>query len=240
MGRARSHHTSHWTHGLGQALQALTERLQPSKATPFSAWKVKLGLSSRDDRPALKTRRPLKLRSCQIPAFKDHVKLAGEGRVAQTGDINPEEMRPVLVAAGSLAAGRPLVNGLTFLGFEVQFTLELDEAIEASKRAPDAWSLVAVEIDSFGGICEVVDDLLECRSAVPDVPVILISEAFSRNDFSEDRLPICDASLRKSNARAMLVNAIKAAKSNNFSWRRRLNRLKAARPLGRMARTHAH
>ncbi|WP_323780245.1 hypothetical protein [Leisingera sp.] len=220
MGLSISRRAGELPHRVSGALHDTADQVKTRFST---AWRSALCtvFPGRFEECARKADGCLKVPDSHIPAFNE------DARNGPANEINPDAMSPVLVTAGSLGAGRPIVNYFTTLGFEVQFTLALEEAIQAAKAAPEAWSLVAIEIDSLGGIYEVADDLLGCRAAVSDVPVILLSEDFSVNDLSQERLPICDASLQRSSNSAMLMKGVKAAIENNLAWRGRARQLHA-------------
>jgi hypothetical protein len=70
------------------------------------------------------------------------------------------------------------------------------------------------------------DYLHDLRQRRPDLPVILVSEDFSSNDFSTERLPLCDASLRAPVVFSALEFALSEALDvNNPQWVERLKAL---------------
>lgn len=87
------------------------------------------------------------------------------------------------------------------------------------------WSYVIVAVDDCGGIGTLFDTLRRFRNGFPATPVILVSADFSRNDFSCERLPLCDISLKSSLSVARLDEAFEAALLNNVRWQMRISDL---------------
>jgi hypothetical protein len=64
-----------------------------------------------------------------------------------------------------------------------------------------------------------VDQCFGLRARFPDCPIILISETFGKNDFSTERMAVCDASLRSPVTQVAFKLAVPAALSNNEYFR---------------------
>ena len=60
-----------------------------------------------------------------------------------------------------------------------------------------------------------VDECLDLRARFPECPIILMSETFGMNDFSTDRMAICDASLRSPVSQVAFKLAIPAVFANH-------------------------
>lgn len=87
-------------------------------------------------------------------------------------------------------------------------------------------SHLVVDIDYFGGVWEIFDDLRRIRTTLPEVAVVLVSHDFSQDDFRCERLAICDASLRAPYSLASLEFGLtEAGNVNNPIWQRRLREL---------------
>lgn len=132
---------------------------------------------------------------------------------------------PCLFICGNLTCGRRLARHFVSRGDEAHLVTDVDEAFGVLKNRPDAWSLVILDLDSFGGILELSDDLMEFRAEAPEVPVLLLSSGFSQDDLSEERLPMCDASVRSPALSPSIAKGVKAAVENNKSWRLRCKNL---------------
>lgn len=78
--------------------------------------------------------------------------------------------------------------------------------------------LVFVDVDSLGGPTQVVDRLLLFRQDLPHVTIVLLSSEFSSDDFSVDRLAICDCSIRCDQSLSNLEIALEQAFLNNSVW----------------------
>lgn len=128
---------------------------------------------------------------------------------------------PCLVICGNLACGRRLAHHFSSRGDEAHLVTDVDEAFGVLKGRPDAWSMAILDLDSFGGILELSDDLIDFRVEAPEVPLLLLSSRFSQDDLSEERLPMCDASIRSPAFSLSIANGVKAAIENNKAWRQR-------------------
>lgn len=60
-----------------------------------------------------------------------------------------------------------------------------------------------------------IDECLDLRARFPDCPIILMSESFGRNDFSTERMAVCDVSLRSPVSQVAFKLGVPAALSNN-------------------------
>ncbi len=104
----------------------------------------------------------------------------------------------------------------------------VDDGFPPPRRQPTgrAPSHVMIDLDAFGSVMRAYDYLHDLRQRRPDLPVILVSEDFSSNDFSTERLPLCDASLRAPVVFSALEFALSEALDvNNPQWVERLKAL---------------
>jgi len=93
---------------------------------------------------------------------------------------------------------------------------------------PGTITHVMVDIDALGGIVVAYDGLRLLRNQRPNLPVIVVSEDLSANDFSLERLPLCDASLRAPVAYSALEYALTESREvNNPAWVARLKEMRA-------------
>lgn len=81
---------------------------------------------------------------------------------------------------------------------------------------------VIIDLEAVGGIASAYSSLRAFRDRHPDIPVILVSNEFAKDDFGTSRLALCDISLRAPFTFAMLGFALREAKVNNTLWQKRL------------------
>lgn len=80
------------------------------------------------------------------------------------------------------------------------------------------FSLFVIDIDSLGGIAATIDGVIALRDAHPCIPLILVSADVGANDFSTERLRLCDVTLRAPASYCALKLAIIQAARNNLEW----------------------
>ena len=99
-----------------------------------------------------------------------------------------------------------------------------------------------VDLEAIGGIEDTYDTLRAFRDDFADIPLILVSSGFLTNDFSTERLALCDVSLRAPVTFAALEFAMAQAEVNNLCWQDRLNDLRGQAPQdsGNLLRGHSH
>ena len=101
---------------------------------------------------------------------------------------------------------------------------DLTEGLPQETRAPLTHALI--DLEALGGIALACDALLALRNQRPDLAVILVSCEFQSNDFSVERLALCDASLRAPVVFSALEFAVSEARDvNNPQWIKRLTDL---------------
>lgn len=100
----------------------------------------------------------------------------------------------------------------------------LDAAAELFHNA--RWGCLIVDVDSFKDLQDAVDTLVTLRQQRPNLPVILISAQVKRHDFSVERLPMCDVTLRIPVALEDLDFALQEAMINNHVWVMRCRKMK--------------
>lgn len=84
------------------------------------------------------------------------------------------------------------------------------------------WGLVIICLDDFNGVGPIFNKLRYLRNHFPEIPIILTSFGFKSHDLSEERLQICDASIRFPIDIKSLDEIFLAAWRNNAAWRVRL------------------
>lgn len=139
------------------------------------------------------------------------------------------ERAPVAVVGGPAQGGSlgDVVRWLRDSGVPVLQSRRL-RSISAAQFARDAYSCLIVDIDSLGGLGEVVEDLLKVRAAHPGLPVIIISADFTHDEYGLHRLAICDVSLRAPVSLAHLDLALIEADINNMVWSDRCRQMDTA------------
>ncbi len=75
-------------------------------------------------------------------------------------------------------------------------------------------TVIVIDIDIFSETEMAIEALLSFRANFPSTPLVIASRKFSRNDFSHERAPIADASLKLPAARSDLALAIESARAN--------------------------
>lgn len=96
--------------------------------------------------------------------------------------------------------------------------------LERSTKRDRRWSLVIFDLDFLQraySLAEILDDLAQLRKEVLDIPVIIVSRDFKRDEFGLHRLPIADASLSYPVSKERFQQGILAAMQNNNGWKKR-------------------
>lgn len=130
--------------------------------------------------------------------------------------------RPVLLAAADPAAEAPATLFLQTAGLDVMTCPSLRSALARAHGQPMGFSTLILMIDGFGGPQLVTDGLLALRRRLPHLPVILVSEEVTFHDFSPERLPLCDVTLRAPLSAPALELAMAEAPANNLVWQTRM------------------
>ena len=130
--------------------------------------------------------------------------------------------RPVIFGAADPAAEAPAVRFLQDAGLDVLTCPTLRGALSRAHGQPMGWSALILMIDGFGGPRLVVDGLLSLRRKLPRLPVILVSDEVTFHDFSRERLPLCDVTLRGPLSAPALELALAEAPVNNLVWQTRV------------------
>jgi hypothetical protein len=96
---------------------------------------------------------------------------------------------------------------------------DIEAALDRLRTHPRAWSILIIEIDGLGGITAVIDQLMDLRKRVPEIPVIVVTSEIQSSDYSTERLAICDVTLREPVWHALLEIGLGEAIVNNMVWR---------------------
>jgi DNA-binding response OmpR family regulator len=100
-----------------------------------------------------------------------------------------------------------LRNAMSFAGFN---SLSYAEA--------ESYDIIFVDIEGLGGLDRAIDPLANLRLDNPTVPVVMISDQFSRDDFGTSRQTLGDVSLRSPVLYPSLELSLFEALENNKSW----------------------
>lgn len=95
----------------------------------------------------------------------------------------------------------------------------IDVRHDIDSRSRDGYILI--DVDSYGLIDDIISQLVDLRVRMPLLRVILLSRGFARDDFSTERLAVCDVSLRLPVSIVRLELAFVCADENNRLWQNR-------------------
>ncbi|MCC5993791.1 MAG: hypothetical protein JJT99_14855 [Rhodobacteraceae bacterium] len=144
-------------------------------------------------------------------------------RVAH-GNSGRHAVRAIYVADATQEEAERLALTLTGQGLDVDICNDLDVVLASITEAPQRWSALIVDLDLAerrSSLQAVIDDLCGFRQAVPDVPVVLLSTNFSRDEMELHRHSVADVSLRSPVIARSLVEGLMTAKANNDEWVKR-------------------
>ncbi len=171
--------------------------------------------------------RPFLVLTGDLDASQSGLKLANW--VQMNGDLTvPCCGSCIVVSAAGCQSGDSVVRRLADCGFELDILDDMEAAVGSllarrnlKKRG---WTLAVFDLDflqQFLPLSEILDDLRLLREEVADIPVVLLSREFQRDEFDTHRLTIADASLHSPVSEDRLRKAIWRARQNNLCWRRR-------------------
>lgn len=125
---------------------------------------------------------------------------------------NPRKLRPLLDAVHGSGHSVEQINPGVFSKKYDSLTTNL-------------WAVVVICIDDFGGTGLVFQKLQRFRIECPNIPVILVSSDFSKDDLSCERLPLGDISLRCPLGGGRFNEKIEQAHTNNVIWQVRVQEI---------------
>lgn len=140
------------------------------------------------------------------------------------------DARPVLFATAEAGSPCQVTSWLRMAGYRVIPAEGFGLAIGELMANRPTFGMLIVDIDGFGGPELVVARLMDLRRRHPSLPVIVVSADVQFNDFTTERLAICDVTLRAPVSAPALELALAEAAVNNLLWQARQyrNRIKAA------------
>jgi len=83
------------------------------------------------------------------------------------------------------------------------------------------WDLLVISMESINGLYEFVEALMSFRSLHPGVPVLLVSVYLDADDYSLDRIEVCDVSVKAPVNEGDALGHLARAFENNVEWVRR-------------------
>lgn len=101
----------------------------------------------------------------------------------------------------------------------------IQEAISIYQSRVKRKTMLIVDLDTLTDEGKNCDLLFDLRAHHPSLSVILISGSFARDDFTIERLPLCDVSLRAPTSLKSFETGIKDALENNAAWQKRISEL---------------
>lgn len=116
---------------------------------------------------------------------------------------------------------RDLRKWLTSNALRTGVMADLAQASHFIRSGTYQVGLVVVDLESCGGIANIVSELMAFRTAQYDIPLILISAESTVDDFSTERLAIADVTLRGPVSVSRLDLALAEAQINNQVWQAR-------------------
>lgn len=135
----------------------------------------------------------------------------------------------VLVAARQVEGLSGLLDRFRLAGARVAMGAELGAMLARIVANPNMCGCLVVQIDGFGEIEDIVDQVMAFRRNAPGVPLILISTGFRQDRLGAERLALCDVSLRDPVNLGQVQAAVDQALQNNLLWQERLQSLCATR-----------
>jgi hypothetical protein len=120
-------------------------------------------------------------------------------------------------------------------GANVKFCNYIPDHINAIDREIRKVDIVFVDADSLKDTGAVVEFCMKIRRLSHGVPIILLSSSVSSNDFTTERMSICDVTLKKPTARVVISYAIDAAIRNNARYQSLISDVADGMPLSSLA-----
>ena len=132
-----------------------------------------------------------------------------------SGEANDQAIERVALIAKDGQETKSIALDLVKMGYEVHHTTDLDAMLDSVLAQPKDWHFIMFDLDFFESIEDAVDDLTAFRETCWSIPVLLMSSAVSRDEFSDYRRSVGDATLRKPVYHARLQDGIVAMKQNS-------------------------
>lgn len=146
--------------------------------------------------------------------------------------------RPPLISPIVLVTARPrdavtLESLIGACGHSTVTARNLDQAAQDAHAF--RWNCVVVDLDSLKDLAGAIDALVNLRAERPNVLVVVLSKEVKRDDFSLERLAMCDVTLRLPVRPEDLHFALEEARVNNQVWVKRCRQMKLLAAAGSVA-----
>jgi len=128
-------------------------------------------------------------------------------------DLYGQLARIALIAQDSVQSHQ-IARDLAQEGYEIHHTTDIDAMLETVQTRPFDWDFMIFDLDLFDDLESRVDELISFRENCAKTPVLLLSGSVSKDDLSDHRRAIGDATLRKPVFRNRLLAAVNAIRTN--------------------------
>lgn len=132
-----------------------------------------------------------------------------------------DDRYPVMVVSADRKEHGSCRGWFEAAGHGVESYYRIEPALDMLVGYQSEYALLILDLDTLGGISRLFDSLRLIRECAPTVPVIILSEEFSSDDFSVSRLAVADVSLRKPLGLKRLEVGVTEAAVNNVTWQGR-------------------
>lgn len=120
----------------------------------------------------------------------------------------------VALIADDSVQTQQIATDLARQGYDIHQTNDVDAMLETVQTRPIDWNFMIFDLDLLDDLESNVDDLIVFRDTCARIPILLLSGSSSRDEFSDHRRAIGDATLRKPVFRSRLLAGIDAMKAN--------------------------
>ena len=118
-----------------------------------------------------------------------------------------------LIAEDSVQT-QQIATDLARQGYNIHQTNDVDAMLETVQTCPVDWGFMIFDLDLLDDLESNVDDLIMFRETCARIPILLLSGSSSRDEFSDHRRAIGDATLCKPVFRSRLLDGIAAMRTN--------------------------
>jgi DNA-binding NtrC family response regulator len=148
-----------------------------------------------------------------------------ERRSSQPVKVDGDVVKTFMLASNDREKFRNLSQFLKTFDADTLAIRSIQEATSIYQRRAREKTMLIVDLDTLTDGDRKYELLFDLRAHYPGLPVMLISESFARDDFSIERLPLCDVSLRAPTSFKSFEAGIKDALENNGAWQKRNSEL---------------
>lgn len=106
------------------------------------------------------------------------------------------------------------------VGAQASMTGAVMPSVHWIARRAERFSAALLDADDIEPVARLVETGLALRRVAPRLPVVILSSKVSRHDFGKERLPICDATLRRPLSRSAFFLGVCAAEMNRAEAQR--------------------